>query len=244
MTDTEVIERVAAETELQPEEIERILEMVGESVRENAEAHGIALYGSPGSGKSATFGLAFGLLMGEGRRDAESLAELLAATAGAWQSQGRDLGDLIDALTPVQRDLPTPAAVLQARRNAEARNALLAEFGALRSSEIAELAGSRAANRAALANRWRSEHRLVAVPIGDELLYPGFQFTSEGKPHPAVGAALEALRSNPEVSDWQAALWFVGPNGWLGGGRPVDVLDAEPDAVVDAARREAAELVF
>jgi uncharacterized protein YdbL (DUF1318 family) len=150
MTDTEVIERVAAETELQPEEIERILEMVGESVRENAEAHGIALYGSPGSGKSATFGLAFGLLMGEGRRDAESLAELLAATAGAWQSQGRVLGDLIDALTPVQRDLPTPAAVLQARRNAEARNALLAEFGALRSSEIAELAGSRAANRAAL----------------------------------------------------------------------------------------------
>jgi hypothetical protein len=243
MTETEVIERVAVETELEPEEVERVLEAAGDRVRENAKAHGV-IWAEPGSGKSATFALAFGLLMGEGGKDAESLTELVAATAGAWQSQGHDLGQLIEALTPEQRDLPTPAAVLQARRNAEARNALLAEFGALRSGEVAELAGSRATNRAALATRWRAEHKLAAVPVGDELLYPGFQFTSEGKPHPAVGAALEALRSNPDVSDWQAALWFAGPNGWLGGRRPVDLLDAEPDAVAEAARREAAERVF
>jgi hypothetical protein len=244
MTETEVIERVAAETALEPEEVERVLEVTGQSVRDNAEAHGIALVGSGATGQSATYALAFALLMGEGRGDAASLAELVAATAGAWRSQGHAIEDLIAALTPEHRDLPTPAAVLQARRNVEARNALLGEFGALRSSEIAELAGSRAANRAALANRWRAEQRLVAVPVGDELLYPGFQFTSEGKPHPAVGAALAALRSNAEVSDWQAALWFAGANGWLGGRRPVDLLDAEPHAVADAARREAAERVF
>lgn len=242
MTETEVIERVAAETELEPEAVERVLEAAGESVRETARAHGV-VFGSRGTGKT-TLGVALGVLLGGGSGDAESLAELLAATAGAWQSQGHDLGELIDALTPERPDIPTPAAVLQARRNAEARSALLAEFGALRSSEIAQLAGSRAANRAALANRWRAEHRLVAVPVGDELLYPGFQFTSEGRPHPTVGAALEALRTDPQVSDWQAALWFVGPNGWLGGRRPVDVLDAEPDAVADTARREAAERVF
>jgi hypothetical protein len=33
-------------------------------------------------------------------------------------------------------------------------------------------------------------------------------------------------------------------NGWLGGRRPVDLLDVEPDTVADAARREAAERVF
>jgi uncharacterized protein (DUF2384 family) len=46
------------------------------------------------------------------------------------------------------------------------------------------------------------------------------------------------------VSAWQAALWFVGPNGWLGSRRPVDLLESEPDAVVAAARREADERVF
>jgi Protein of unknown function (DUF2384) len=242
MTETGVIERVAAETELDREEVERVLEAAGESVRESARAHGV-VFGKEGGGKSE-LGVALGVLLGDGGRDAEALAELLAAATDAWAARGHDLGQLIEALTPEQPELPTPAAVLQARRNVEARNALLTEFGALRSSEIAELAGSRAANRAALANRWRAEQRLVAVPVGDELLYPGFQFTSEGKPHPAVGAALAALRSNAEVSDWQAALWFAGPNGWLGGRRPVDLLDAEPDAVADAARREAAERVF
>jgi hypothetical protein len=190
------------------------------------------------------FARGLGALPTEGRRDVEEMARLLALTAAAWQSQGRHLEELIDALAPEHPELPTPAAVLQARRNAEARSALFAEFGALRSAEVAELAGSRAANRAALANRWRGEHRVVAVRVGDELLYPGFQFTSEGTPHPTVSSALGELRSNEPLSDWQAALWFVAANGWLGGRRPVDLLDAEPDAVVDAAAREAAERVF
>jgi hypothetical protein len=220
MTETEVIERVAAETELEPEAVERVLEAASQRIVEAIE------------------------MLAEGEPDADVFFALLLTTAAAWRSQGQDLGQLIATLTPEHPDLPTPAAVLQARRNAEARSALLREFGALRSSEIAELAGSRAANRAALANRWRAEQRLVAVPVGDELLYPGFQFSSEGRPHPTVRAALAALRSNAEVSDWQAALWFVGPNGWLGGRRPVDLLDAEPDAVSDAAHREAAERVF
>jgi hypothetical protein len=164
----------------------------------------------------------------------------------AWRtlSGERQFADLIERLMPERLAVPTPAVVLQARRNAEARTALLGEFGALRSAEVAEIAGSRAANRAALANRWRAENRVVAVPVADELLYPGFQFTPEGRPHPTVGAALEALRSLPDLSDWQAALWFLGANGWLGGRRPVDLLDEDPRAVEAAARREVEELVF
>jgi hypothetical protein len=172
------------------------------------------------------------------------VTQLIAVTAAAWESQNHRRDELIAALMPPATDLPTPASLLQARRNAEARNGLFAEFGALRSADVAELAGSRAANRAALANRWRGEQRVIAVQVGDELLYPGFQFTSEGKPHPTVASALAKLRSTGHVSDWQAALWFVAANGWLGGRRPVDLLDAEPDTVVDAAAREAAGRVF
>jgi Protein of unknown function (DUF2384) len=244
MTETEVIDRVAAETELEPEAVERVLEAAGESVRQGIRDHAGGAEAPRRDERSAALGVALGLLMAEGERDAGGLAEVVAAAAAAWQAHEQGLGALVEALTPEQLDLPTPAAVLQARRNVEARSALLQEFGALDSGQVAELAGSRAANRAALANRWRAEQRVIAVPMGDELLYPGFQFTAEGKPHPAVGAALTELRADPRLSDWQAALWFVGPNGWLGGRRPVDLLDAEAEAVLEAARREAAERVF
>jgi hypothetical protein len=178
--------------------------------------------------------------------EAELEPEQVEQVLEAWRalSGERHFANLIERLMPERIEVPTPAVVLQARRNAEARTALLGEFGALRSAGVAEMAGSRAANRAALANRWRAENRVVAVPVGDELLYPGFQFTPEGRPHPTVGAALATLRSAPELGDWQAALWFVGANGWLGGRRPVDLLDEDPGAVEAAARREVEELVF
>lgn len=149
---------------------------------------------------------------------------------------------LVEALMPQEPAIPTPAAVLQARRNAQARSALLGEFGALRSQEVADLAGSRASNRAALATRWRAERRVVAVPIGDQLLYPGFQFDAEGRPNPTVSRALAWLGSDPLASDWQTALWFATPTAWLGGRRPVDLLDGDPEAVVEAARREVGDL--
>jgi hypothetical protein len=47
------------------------------------------------------------------------------------------------------------------------------------------------------------------------------------------------LRHFAGESDWGLALWWTSPSGWLGGRRPLDVLDAEPQAVVEAARRSA-----
>ncbi len=43
----------------------------------------------------------------------------------------------------------------------------------------------------------------------------------------------------PRFSGWQTALWFTSRNGWLGAKRPVDVLKSDPEALVEAARREA-----
>lgn len=243
MTTTEVIEQAAQHADVEPEAVERVLEAIAESIQqalERQEQIGLAT----GSGRApalAALALALAAAEREGSLDAATAATLRALTNLIVHA--REPERLIEALMPAGLEVPTPAAVLQARRNAEARTALLDEFGALRSHEVAELAGSRASNRAALANRWRAEQRVVAVPVGDELLYPGFQFTEEGRPHPTVASAIGALRSDPTVSDWQAALWFAGANGWLGGRRPVDLLDDEPQAVIDAARREAEELV-
>jgi hypothetical protein len=107
---------------------------------------------------------------------------------------------------------------------------------------VADAAASKAANRASLANRWREERKAFAIRVGDQLLYPAFQFDEDGRPLEEIGAALEYL-SGGELNDWQTALWFTSPTGWLGGRRPVDLLREEPEAVVEAARREVGELV-
>jgi hypothetical protein len=237
-----VIDRIAKAAELEPEAIERVFELAADGIRQAAERHEKVDL-TAGSGKSQILiALIMELAAAEQKDTLDSGTMATLKAVRDFVAHGGTVDRLVDALMPEQLALPTPAAVLQARRNAEARSALLQEFGALRSQDVAELAGSRASNRAALANRWRAEGRVVAVPVGDELLYPGFQFTGEGREHPAVGAALRWLRSDPHATDWQAALWFATPTSWLGGRRPVDLLDDDPDAVVEAARRDVSDL--
>jgi hypothetical protein len=238
----ELIGHVAEEAELAPEAVERVLQLTAEGIQQATE-HRAEIHLTAGTGKTTvlvTLMMALAAAEREGTVDAPTMATLRAIRN--LVAHGRAGDRLIDALMPESIAVPTPAAVLQARRNAEARGALLAEFGALRSQEVADLAESRATNRAALANRWRAENRVVAVPLGDELLYPGFQFNAEGKPKPAIGPTIDLLRSDPHTTDWQMALWFVTPTSWLAGIRPVDLLDDDPDAVIDAARREVSDL--
>jgi hypothetical protein len=239
-TTTELIDRIAEKAELERKAVERVLELTADDIQEAVERH--EQIGLVGTGKTQILTallLAITAAEREGTLDPATTGTLRAIRN--LVAHGGTVDRLVDALMPDEIALPTPAAVLQARRNAEARSALLEEFGALRSQEIADLAGSRASNRAALANRWRAESQVVAVPVGDELLYPGFQFTAEGRPQPAVGAALHFLCSDPHTTDWQAALWFVTPTGWLGGQRPVDLFDDDPKAVIEAARQEVSD---
>jgi hypothetical protein len=151
------------------------------------------------------------------------------------------LDELAKAMTP-HTAVPTPAIVLQARRNADARSRLLGEFGALTSAQVAELAGSEAKNSSALASRWRREGRLVAVDHHGTLYFPAFQFDPHGRPKPVIAEALEHLEG-AEVTAWQQALWFTTANGWLEGRRPVDLLDEQPGAVTAAAREALREPV-
>jgi hypothetical protein len=128
----------------------------------------------------------------------------------------------------------------QERRNADARSALLDEFGALTSLEVASRAGDTEA--ADLASRWKEEGRVFGVTVQERFLFPAFQFDSQGQPLPAIARVLEVL--SPSRGEWPVALWFISASGWLGGRRPVDLLASEPDEVIEAALQEAAEFVF
>lgn len=155
-------------------------------------------------------------------------------------SHGRpalDTSVLIERMLP-DAPVPTPAQALQAQRNSEARWELLREFGAHTSEEIAARR-SRAKNRHALANRWRSEGKVFAVDFKGQQIYPGFQFDHETfAPNPLVAEVLAAL-PREEMSDWEVALWWTAGNGWLDGARPVDLMQEGAEAVVAAAAHEA-----
>lgn len=141
---------------------------------------------------------------------------------------------LIEQMVP-DLDLPSDAAAVLARRNAKRRGELLQEFGALSGEQIAE-ERSRAANRHALAARWRKEGKLFGVPYRGQTLYPAFQFDDEGRLRPVIAQALTALPRD-RMSEWEVALWWTSGNGTLGGHRPVDLIDDQPEAVLAAARR-------
>lgn len=149
---------------------------------------------------------------------------------------------LTEALTPDLR-VPSLTVMAQARRSAVARVELGQEFGLFSSAQVADLAGSTAKNRAALANRWKQEGRVFTVPHRGQQLWPGFQFDADGQPLAVIEEVLRIFEGSG-VSPWALALWFTGPSGWLDGRRPVDLLEAKPGSVVEAARQETEESFF
>jgi hypothetical protein len=167
-----------------------------------------------------------------------SLARLLVRASEERKERAEAL---IEAMLP-RPEVQSPIAVLQARRNAVAREALIREFGALTSLQVAELAGSQAKNKAALAHRWKEEGRIFAVQSQGTTCFPAFQFDASGRPRPVIADIIEAL--GHRGSEWQLALWFIAETGWLGGRRPVDLLEREPEVVLAAARDEAAPLLY
>lgn len=169
--------------------------------------------------------------------------EALAARARAGADDGppRDaIAEMIEAMLP-DLTLPSPAAVLQARRNSAARLALANEHGFLTSGDIADLNDSSAQNRAALANRWKREGRVFAVEQRGSDLFPAFQLDERGRPREVMARVLAALGG---ARGWETALWFTAANAYLDGERPVDLLDEAPERLIAAAEREAAEVYF
>ena len=144
-----------------------------------------------------------------------------------------DMERIIDAVVPSLVDRLSPAFIDQARRNAEAHTAFLREYEVLDADQVHELFGLKGRNRSALAARWRSDKKTFAVQHRGRFLYPAFQFDAQGCPRQVISKLLALLGT--KVGGWQTALRFVTPNGWLDEEKPVDMLEREPHAVLDAA---------
>jgi hypothetical protein len=154
------------------------------------------------------------------------------------EARTRKLEQLVEVLSG--ETALSPARVEQALLHSRRRNEFLEQFETLTSAQVADLSGSTAKNQAAQASRWKAQGKVFSLTHAGQELYPAFQFTAEGLPRPVVAAVLKA---NP-ARGWQLVRWFVANNGWLpGAARPVDLLDTQPDAVVEAARQAAQSTV-
>jgi hypothetical protein len=133
---------------------------------------------------------------------------------------------------------PVPAILDQARRNAAARDAFIAECGGLlTSAQVAELAGSGARNASQLAWRLKEEGRIFSVEHRSQTFYPALQFDPQTeKPREVIGELIAVLA--PLYSGWSLALWFAAANDWLDGAPPYDVLADRATDVLDAASAE------
>jgi hypothetical protein len=169
--------------------------------------------------------------------DALDSEELIIAR---WPNTGDEIRDRMDglaaALTP--DEIPQPTELLQARRNAVMRRDMLSRFGYYTAEELADMHGSTAKNRYALATRWIRDGRVFAVPLGARGVFPAFQFDADAKPYPVVTQTLAEL-PRADMSPWGVGLWFYANNAWLPGeARPAELIGArEQDLVVEAARR-------
>ena len=85
--------------------------------------------------------------------------------------------------------------------------------------------------------RWIVGREVVCYERGGAVLLPEFQFDAATLlPLPCVRRVVRELRD--VYDDEELARWFVGDNASLGGRVPADVVEAEPDAVLQAARAD------
>ena len=139
--------------------------------------------------------------------------------------------------------VPSPVDTRMAQRLAARHARVLNEFGFVTAEQLADANHSRAGNRNALADNWKKRRQVFAVRHREESgrlreVFPLFQF-EDHMPIKAVQAVLEAFGDGK--APWKIALWFTSNNGWLPGqARPVDLLESAPQAVIQAAVRDAA----
>lgn len=165
-------------------------------------------------------------------RAVHALVLLLQGRLDAWRAG--ELERLIEIAMPAVSGRAHPTVLDQARRNADFRADFLDRYEVLDARQVHHLYGSKADNSAALAGRWRSGGKIFGIEDRGRILYPAFQFADTGRPKPVVARVLQALGKR---GPWQVASWFTAPNGWLADDRrPVEVMDADPDAVAEAAR--------
>jgi hypothetical protein len=168
---------------------------------------------------------------------AQTLTTVVAFIGAALREQNEQtLKALVNALVP--KAPPTPTLLREAAMLARSRKAVLEGADWLTAAKLAELAGLSSTNPSTQPNKWKREHRIFAINHNGIDYFPGYGLDAEAgwRPRKNLKPVLEVFGDNKD--GWGLAYWFLSANSFLGGRRPQDVLAAEPERVLAAAKDE------
>ena len=152
------------------------------------------------------------------------------------QRQHEAIDKIVSALLP---EVAIPdAALAQARMMVDAKSAILNSGDLLPAGEIAKLAGYSANNPSAQPNKWKRDGAIFAIHHKGTDYFPIYALNPDENYRPYKAVA-DMLRVFGDTKDsWGLAFWFAGLNSFLDDQRPQDLLAADPERVIAAAKDE------
>ena len=143
------------------------------------------------------------------------------------------VGNMVDLLVP--RKPPTAHALKEAAMLARAKKAVLENGDWVTAAELAKLAELKTVNPSSQPNKWKRNQQIFAIAHNGVDYYPtyGLDPLAGYRPLKAMARVIELL--SPYRDSWGMAYWFASDNSMLNGKRPQDLLQSEPDRVIEAA---------
>lgn len=82
---------------------------------------------------------------------------------------------------------------------------------------------------------------LMKLTYNHQTLYFADQFAPDGTLVPICRQIMSIFKTDPDMTDWDIAIWWVNPTGWLNDYCPRQVYLEQPDATIDAAKQHVAD---
>jgi hypothetical protein len=131
----------------------------------------------------------------------------------------------------------------QARQYRAMENAFSSTGGIVSADEVVTRLGRHTDQPISQLARWIVDHAVLSFPWRTRTMLPLFQFQFQFQfhlasitIHPTVTAVIGELV--PVLGDWDISVWFAEPNAWVSDTAPVEAIDRDVHAVLDAARAE------
>lgn len=167
----------------------------------------------------------------------ETMANVVHIVRRLVETQRREsLEMIVEALVP--KTPPTPNELQEAAMLARARTAVIGSGDWLTAAQVADMAQFSASNPSAQPNKWKRDGAIFAIRHHGIDYFPAYALDAHTgyRPRKAVADILKAFGAAKD--GWGLAYWFMSDNSYLGGKRPKDVLAADPQPVLAAARDE------